>query len=258
MKTFRLSIIALIMLGALSCKKDSTSASATVTSDQAADMTASALASNSGGVASMTDAVSINAQGLTSTGSQTINSLGVNEHHQECGTTLTDSATFSGSNNSVTYDYFVKYSHTLNCNANNLPDNIVNALTYHGTFDGPRISTTATGTANATIAGLTQTATNYVINGEYKRVGSFISKVGNKATGNSNIDVVVTNLTLAKPSRAIVSGTATVTVTGVAGTHNYSFTGTLTFNGGSTATLAITGGSTYVINLLTGAYTKQV
>lgn len=257
MKTFRLSLIALLMLGAFSCKKDSTSATGNLTSDQAADMAASAFSSNSGGVASMSDAIAVNAQGLASTGSQTVNSLGVNEHHQECGTTLTDSATYTGSNNAVSYDYFVKYAHTLNCNVENLPDNLVNALTYHGTFDGPRISTTAEGTATATIAGLTQAASNYVINGEYKRQGSFVSKVGNKATGNSDIDIVVTNLKLAKPSRAIVSGTATFSVTGVAGKHNYSFTGTATFNGDGTATLVITGGATYNVNLLTGGYTKQ-
>ncbi|HJP63731.1 MAG TPA: hypothetical protein VJ844_09830 [Mucilaginibacter sp.] len=257
MKTFRLSIIALLLMGAFSCKKDSSNASASVTSDQAADMAASAFASNSGGVASMTDAVTINAQGLASTGSQSINSLGVNEHHQECGSTLTDSATYSGSNNAVSYDYFVKYSHTLNCNVNSQPDNLANALIYHGTFDGPRVSTTAKGTATATIAGLTQAAQNYVINGEYKREGTFVSKVGNKATGNSNIDIVVTNLKLAKPSRTIASGTATFTVSGVAGKHTYSFTGTATFNGDGTATLVITGGATYTITLATGVYTKQ-
>ena len=41
-------------------------------------------------------------------------------------------------------------------------------------------------------------ATNFVINGEYKRAGTFESKVGNKATGNSNMDIVVTNLQLFK------------------------------------------------------------
>src|SRR3569833_493341 len=217
MKTIRLSIVALLLLGALSCKKDSTSASATVTSDQAADMAASAMASNSGGIASMTDAISANAAVVTSVNGKTVNAVGTTSEKQACGTTLTDSATFSGSNAEVTYSYFTIYSHTLNCNAQNAPDNLANTLTYHGTFDGPRVSTTAPGSATATIAGLTQGAANYVIHGEYKRSGTFQSKVGNKISGNSDLDVTVTNLTLAKPARTIVSGTGTFTIAGGAG-----------------------------------------
>lgn len=261
MKTARLSIILLILLGAISCKKDAgnASSSTSVNSDQAADMAASAMASNSGGLASMTDNISANAQTVASVNTQSVNSLGVNSPgiKQACGTTLTDTATYSGSNASVTFSYFAKYSRTLNCNAQDAPDNLADALIYNGTFSGPRISTTANGTATATIAGLTQTATDFVINGEYKRLGSFQSKVGNKASGNSNIDIVVTNLTLSKPGRAIVSGSGTFTISGTAGKTTYSFTGTITFNSDGTATLNVTGGSSYVINLSSGVYVKH-
>ncbi len=65
-----------------------------------------------------------------------------------------------------------------------------------------------------TIAGLTQTSANFVLNGEYKRNGSFQSKIGNKATGNSNVDIVGTNITLSKPDRKILSGSATISVNG--------------------------------------------
>jgi len=257
MKTLKTSIVALLLLAAISCKKDNSTATAAVTSDQAADMAASSLASNSGGVASMTDDISANAVAVTSVGGPGINSVGVASVKQACGTTLSDSSNFSGTSASVSFNYFAKYTHTLNCNSEEQPDNIVNTLTYNGTFSGPRISTTANGTANATIAGLSQTATNFVVNGEYKRAGTFTSKIGNMATGNSNLDIVVTNLTLSKPARTIVSGTATITLTGVAGSKSYSFTGNVTFNGDGTATLVITGGSTYVITLATGIYVKH-
>jgi hypothetical protein len=256
MKTFKLSIVLLLLVGVFSCKKDN-SATTALTSDQAADMASSALASNSGGVAFMSDNISANAAAVTSVGGKTINAVGVASVKQACGTTLTDSATYSGTTASVTFNYFAKYTHTLNCNTQEQPDNIVNTLAYNGTFSGPRISTTATGTANATIAGLTTAAASFVINGEYKRAGTFSSKVGNMATGNSNVDIVVTNLTLSKPGRTISSGTATFSVTGMAGKLTYNFAGKITFNGDGTATLAVTGGSTYVINLATGVYTKQ-
>ncbi|HZX60091.1 MAG TPA: hypothetical protein VFE54_15255 [Mucilaginibacter sp.] len=255
MKTFKTSIVALLLLAAISCKKDSTSAS--LTSDQAADVAASALASNSGGVTSMADDISANASTVASVGGPSINSVGVATIHQACGTTLTDSTTRSGSDSSVTFNYFTKYTHTLNCNAQEQPDNLVNTLIYTGSFSGPRISTTANGTANATIAGLTQTAINYVINGEYKRTGTFQSKVGNKASGNSNLDVVITNLTLSKPGRAIVSGSGTFTLTGTAGKVDYSYSGTITFNGNGTVTLSVTGGSSYNIRLASGVCTRR-
>ena len=156
MKTLKLSIALLLLLGVFSCKKDN-SASVSVTSDQAADMAASSLSSNSGGVASMTDDISANAATFSSTG-PSVNSVGVSTVHQACGTTVADSATFSGTTSEVTFSYFAKYSHTLNCNSEEQPDNLANALTYNGTFSGPRISTTANGTANATIAGLTHSS----------------------------------------------------------------------------------------------------
>jgi hypothetical protein len=261
MKTARLSIIALMLLGAISCKKDASKASSStsVSSDQAADMAASAMASNSGGLASMTDNISANAQIVASVNTKSVNSLGVNSpgSKQACGTTLTDSATYSGSNASVTFNYFAKYSRTLNCNAQDAPDNLSDVLTYNGSFSNPRISTTASGTANATIAGLGQTATDFVINGEYKRQGTFQSSVGNKPNGNSNVDIMITNLTLSKPGRAIVSGSGTFTISGTAGKATYNFTGTITFNGDGTATLNVTGGSSYVVNLSNGNYVKH-
>lgn len=255
MKTFKLSIALFLLLGIFSCKKDN-SASVSLTSDQAADMAASGLSSNSGGVASMTDDISANAATFSSTG-QSVNSIGMATVHQACGTTVTDSTTRSGTNSSVTFNYFIKYSHTLNCNSNEQPDNLVNVLNYNGSFSNPRISTTATGSANATIAGLTQTASNFVINGEYKRAGTFESKVGNKATGNSNLDITLTNVTLSKPGRAIVSGSGTFTLSGVAGKVTYNYAGTITFNGDGTATLNVTGGSSYTVNLGSGGWIKR-
>ena len=145
MKTFKLSLVLLVLLGVFSCKKDnSASTSGSVTTDQVADIAAGSLAENSGGLATVTDDIAVNAQGLSSvnTGGMTVNSNGLatSSVHQECGTTLTDSVTRSITLDSTTVDYFFKYSHTLNCNANNQPDNLVNTLTYHGDFDGPRLS----------------------------------------------------------------------------------------------------------------------
>ena len=260
MKTIKLSLIILLMLGAFSCKKDNNaSTSSSVTTDQVADIAAGSLAENSGGLATVTDDIAVNAQGLNSANGLTINSNGLatSSYHQECGTTLTDSVTRSLTLDSVTVNYFFKYSHTLNCNASSQPDNLVNVLNYHGSFDGPRLTSTNTGSSTFTIAGLTTNATNFVVNGEYKRTGSFQSKVGDKATGNSNVDIVVTNLKLSKPDRKKVSGSATIAITGTnAKGTSFSYNGTLVFNGDGTAALTING-TAYTVNLASGFSFKR-
>jgi len=244
------------MLGAFSCKKDNNSStSSSVTTDQAADIAAGSLAENSNGFATVTDDVAVNAQGISSVNTGlTVNSTQATASvHQECGTTVTDSVTRNITADSVTINYFFKYAHTLNCNVNNQPDNVIDTVTYSGSFDGPRLSSTNTGSAKVKIAGLTPTATNFVVNGEYKRDGSFQSKVGNKASGNSHIDIIGTNILLSKPGRKILGGTATITITGTGPKGNsFNFSGTIKFNGDGTATLTLSGGASYTINLATG------
>jgi hypothetical protein len=90
------------------------------------------------------------------------------------------------------------------------------------------------------------------VNGEYKRAGSFQSKIGNKASGNSSVDITVTNLTITKSNRKIASGSGTIAITGTGpkgGT--FSYTGTIVFNGDETATLTINSNA-YTVNLITG------
>lgn len=259
MKTFKTSIVILLLLGAISCKKTDSNTGAAITTDQAADLAAGSLASDSFGLAAVSDNIALGAQTVASvnTGSKSVNSAGTASLHQECGSTQTDSATYSGSNGSQSFNYLLKVSRTLNCNTSSQPDNLANNVAYHGTFDGPNLSTTATGSAIFTIAGLTQQATNFVINGEYKRSGSFQSKVGNKTTGQSDVDIVVTDLKLTKPGRKIASGSATIAITGSTSKNgSFSYTGTLVFNGDGTATLTVNS-STYIVDLVTGGKTKH-
>lgn len=261
MKTFKLSLVLLLLLGALSCKKNGSNPStgSTVTTDQAADITATSLAENSYGIASIADNLSANAatQGSVAAGAPAVNSVGTASVHQACGTTLTDSISNSGTNGSQTFSYFFKFARTMNCNTSNEPDNLANNILYRGNFSGPNLTTADTGSAIFTIAGLTFSAKTYVLNGEYKRSGSFQSKVGNDASGHSNVDIVVTNLVLNKPTRKIASGSATISITGSTSKHgDFSYTGTLVFNGDGTATLTING-TVYAINLDTGARVRR-
>jgi hypothetical protein len=255
MKALKIILIVPLLLFAISCKKATVSSA--VTTDEAADMAASAVATNSFGFATVTDNVGLNAQTLNSVsaGGQQVNATG--SSRQACGTTLTDSLTISSNaNSSVTFSAFYKYVRKLNCNANNQPDNLVNTITFKGNFDGPRLTSNDVGTSTVTIAGLTANATNFVINGTYNRKGSFTSKVGGKASGSSNVTITATNVLLSKPGREIVSGSATITIAGSAAAGTFNYTGILAFKGNNQATLTV-GTTVYLINLLTGTYVKQ-
>jgi hypothetical protein len=246
MKKFKLSLVAMLLLAAVACKKTDNSASVTgnVSSADAADLVAGSLSLNSNGVANVSDDATLTASSMTAM-------------HLSCGTTKSDSVSRHSTStvSPYTYSYNLKYSYTLNCN-NNVPDNLSSSLVYSGSFSGPHISSTNSGSAIFTVAGLSPTANNFVINGEYKRSGSFKSKIDTAKAGNSNIDIVVTALTLRKPARTIASGTATISITGnVPKKGNFSYTGTLVFNGDGTATLTING-TVYTINLTTGERVK--
>lgn len=257
MKALKFALIVPVLLFAISCKKNdnNTKNNANISTDVAADMAASAVAANSFGFVSMADNISANAQTNSSPSGQSVNSTATNTTHQACGTTIADSLSFSGDNNSVSFDAFYKFSRTLNCSNNN-PDNMVIAAVYHGNFDGPRLSSSASGSASATISGLGSSATNYTINGNYDRKGSFNSKVGDKESGSSQININASNITLTKPLRSITGGSATITISGTVPAGSFSFSGTLVFNGDNKATLTV-GSSVYIINTLTGTYTKK-
>lgn len=257
MKALKFTLIVPVLLFAVACKKNSNNSNnnANVSTDVAADIAASAVAANSFGFVSMADNVSSNAQATSSTSAQATNSTAPNAARQACGATIADSLSFSGNTNSVSFDAFYKFTRTLNCSGNN-PDNVISAVVYHGSFDGPRLASSASGDASVTIGGLLSSASNYTINGTYNRKGSFTSKVGDKASGSNQIGINISNVTLTKPLRVITGGNATITISGSVPSGSFNFTGTLVFNGNNQATLTV-GATVYIINTLTGTYTKK-
>jgi hypothetical protein len=246
MDKIKLSFIAILLLSAVACKKTGNSPNITgnVSNAEAADMVASSISLNSSGVASLSDDATLDASVIVTA-------------HLACGTTKTDSISRqSTAGAAITYSYKLKYTRTLNCN-NNVPDNLSSSLIYSGSYSGPHLASSNSGSSVFTVAGLSPTATNFVINGEYKRNGSFKSKIDTTNAGNSNVDIVISALTVKKPDRTIASGTATISVTGdVPKKGNFSYTGTLVFNGDGTATLTLNG-TVYVINLINGEKTMH-
>lgn len=238
MKTFKLFFMALLLLGVTACTKG-TMNSSTDPTDQAANLVTSSLAVNSNGAFNTITDASVETQTKVSVDTA-------------CGTTWTDSTTQKMPlSQGTSYNYTSKYSYTLNCGGpNNTFNGSATAISsYSGSFTGPNLSSTNSGSSDFIIAGLGKTSTTYVLNGEYKRTGTYQSK---NDSGNTNVDVVITNLTLTKPQHIFQSGTATITVTGTSTKNgSFSYNGILVFNGGNAATLTLNG-TVYTINLSTG------
>jgi|GEM_PF-508451 len=243
MKTIKLSIMALLLISFMACQKSS-DLSTNVTNEQAADIAAGSISFSSNGVGNISDDGSSDASAYVTA-------------KAACGSTKVDSISRSNvAGSAYVYNYKLKYTYTVNCNSSNIPDNLSAAMNYSGSFSGPNISSTNSGSATFTLAGLTPTATTYVINGDYKRSGTFKSKIDTTNNGTASVDIVITNLTLTKPARVIKSGTAIVTITGnVPKKGNFNFIGNVVFNGDGTATLTI-GTTSYSVNLITGVRTK--
>jgi len=244
MKKTTLSLMAMLLVGAMACKKSGTSLTGNLSASEAVDLMAGSLSSNT--------------HGLTSVGSDaSVYSQTDLDAHLNCGATRTDTITKTSPAGATTsFSYGLGYSYTLNCNTSNLPDNVSGKLNYSGSFSNPHMSSSNTGHVTFTVAGLTTTATAYVFNGSYLRSGSFTSKSDTSNHGSSNLDVEVHNVMFQKPGRNVVGGTATFTLTGTVPKKGaFSFTGTVVFNTDGTAKITVNG-SSYLVDLTTGEKTK--
>jgi hypothetical protein len=245
------TIILLLFMGVASCKKaeNKSAASNPLTGEQVAAIAANALALNTHGLAANLDNIAADAP------------ISIN---QGCGTTVYDSTISSGNANGINYSYFLKYSHYLFCNQKGLQDNITYNLTYHGSSDGPDITSLDTGTSVFKISGLTPNATNYNINGEYKRSGKFIvihQTFRGEVSGSSDVDVITNNLQISKSTKMILGGnsliTIRITVPYLGSYQTFVFSAPMAFNGDGTVTLASIFGRSYTINLYTGLISNQ-
>jgi hypothetical protein len=246
MKRFRFSILIMLLLGAAACKKSVNTMSnptvnGNVTTDDAADMVAGSLSMNSNGIANVASDVTLNATVMFG-----------DRDHLKCGTTRSDTISRQSSPGAPwTYSYKLTYNFMVDCNSSSVPDSLSSNLTYSGSFSGPNMSSTNSGSSIFGVGGLLPTDTAFVINGEYKRAGSFSSKIDTAHNGSSNIDIVVSGLLVKKHTHMIEGGTATFTITGTGRKGSFSFTGTIVFNNDGTATLTVNG-TVYTINLETG------
>jgi hypothetical protein len=220
-----------LVLAGASCKKDSSN-DGTVTVDDAADVITQAVAPESAGLVAQTSTATV----IVTTGNY---NCGIEKDTMVSGQNATGAA--------VTYNYSFSSSRLLSCN-NGIPQSFAWNFTGKTSYDAPHISSADNTDAQFTITGLQPSATRYVFNQSYVRNGSETSKVRNKNSFTSNITIKTTDLAVDKNSGLIVSGTASVSLSGsTTNGKSFNYSGTLTFLGNKQATLDLGNGNKYSI-----------
>jgi len=264
MKTSRLLLVTAFVLFAISCKKDEsgmkTDTNAGLTEDQAVQLAVASMAGNTYGFATVANseaASAISMNNISTDGGKTINAIDPNTLYQKCGTTVADSIAASGTDQfNVTHKSLSKFQRTLNCTTGNVGTNVVDNITYTGSFTAPDLKSSDHGTAKLTITGLLPTTPQYAVSGTYNRIGTFTTLGGKNYYGSSNVTLTGSNIIFSKPGGLLVSGSASAVITGSTNNGKFNYTGTFTFTGNGYATLTL-GKIVYLVNLVTGRYAPQ-
>jgi hypothetical protein len=244
MRFFKIFVIVASFTGMVACKKAQLN-TMDAPNDDAAIIIAEALATNNYGANNITQDISNNAIKLA------------NKSNIFCGLNVTDSVVRKSTLGvNFNYDYKLKYTNKLNCNTSNLPDNITGSLSYTGKFTGPKLISNYSGNRTYRINGLSSTAENHVINGEYKCYNNYKFKTDTTNKGTANIYFGVKDLVVSKINHTIISGSAMIMVTGSSNKKaNFTYNGKLTFN--SSSAILMLNGDEYHIDINTGNVVKK-
>ncbi|WP_343692820.1 hypothetical protein [Chitinophaga sp.] len=227
------------------CKKDD---KADANSDQAVSQTDVATvvstAVTNGGVASQTEKAATTASLFLSTSNNAKATTACGYKGEGNFNYATDANVANAFSINYTYNYL------LTCAAD---QKSYQSFTF--TFDGKTTMSTAklsmadTSSATYTVTGLADTSKTLVFNQEFNHKGNVISKDGSTASFYSVIKYKSANVTVDKATLTILSGTATVSITGTTSTgKTFSYDGTITYKGNKKATFAINGGSSFDLN----------
>src|ERR1700735_3468262 len=156
MKKIKLPLVAILLLGAVACNKTNNSVNPggthptpNVSNAEAADLVAGSLSLNSNGVANVAGDATLNATNMINT-------------HVKCGTIRADTISRqSTAGATYTYSYNMTYNFAVNCNSSSQPDSLSSSLVYSGSFKGPNLSSTNSGSSIFTVNGLAPGSTDF-------------------------------------------------------------------------------------------------
>lgn len=136
----------------------------------------------------------------------------------------------------ISLDAAVYYNWMLNC-ADGVPQNFEFDYKGHVNVSIPRFEAKDSIVATIKIGGLDSDAANFVVNDAYASIASITSKVKDQKSYSSNVQFTTTDVKVSKETGAIISGSATIKMTGaIANGSTYAYDGTIVFLGNGKAT----------------------
>jgi hypothetical protein len=222
------------------CKKDDNQAieNTAVTEGQAVNVVSTAMVDANGGLVSQINHAAFMAIGM----SETREGAKLSDW---CGLSLSDTTSGSGSASGQSYNYLIGIKYEVVC-INRVPSNINFDFASQLGYSNAEASGQDSAVAVMKITGIADKDTALVFNTKYDRAGKLTSKTSKFSSFDHTLSYASSNITVSKTAREIVSGSATLTISGKDENGNtYSYAGTITFKGGKKATLAITGGASH-------------
>ena len=228
------------------CKDQETTS--TVMTDDAAQMVSMSLAENSMGATAII-------QSSVSTGNSTMSNAPQKVKSVNSDFIFSMDTTYTVSSKPgaiIIFSLTATYGFDLTLNNQGQLTSATENYTYTGSYDAPRISSTHTGSGVLSLTNMNTTVCT--VNGTFTRTSDDAFKGTQPKSSHSETNLSFTNILVNKSTSTIQSGTALLTIVGtVPNKGDFSYSGSITFNGDNTATLIIKD-QTYTVNLKTGDY----
>lgn len=249
MKKLSLLFLASSMIFLSSCSKDEVTAGSNgaMSSDEVAEIVSMSLSEDAMGATSVIES-SVEASSTASKPSKVMSSDIV--YSKDTTTTRT-----SNPNAIISYSMTTSYEYNFTLDFVGTPKSSVVSYSYSGNFDAPRLSSAHSGSGVLSLDNLENSVCE--VNGSFERTSDVLTKGLHAKESNSNSKLVFQTILVDKSSRKIQSGTAALTISGsVPNKGDFSFSGTVIFEGNNLASLTIEG-KKYTINLINGASEAQ-
>lgn len=220
----------------VSCSKDDDTITQTITEEEAVEIAEASLAKQSAGLTETT-------YEYTKSYEQEI-SLNL-----QCNQQATDSYNVTFNNSIIQAAYNYNWNYTVTCNGLNIPQSATFNSSGNGTYTTSRIASNDTSTLTATVTGLQPTSTTMNFNATFEREGTKqLTTNQTTRTANTDFNATLVDLIVGKSDYRIDSGNGMFSLTGSTNQGNFSYEGTIIFNGDNTAIITLNGNQ-YTINL---------
>ena len=232
----------------LACQDDD-EVSNSITSEEAAVIISSSLAANTSGLSFVSSkAANVTSDLLEDNAGGRVAACGLSQNLDLSGESPEGAA--------ITYSYDFSYKFKLNCNTESEPSDVSVNLSYSGEFDAPKLAADHSGIAELDVTGLESATEEFLLNGLFKRSGSFENKELVKSA-QSTVEITLDDVTIDKVTHQILSGTGTFVVIGdVPSKGNFNYTGSITFLGADSAELNVNGDK-FAANLKNSEVSKK-